>query len=199
MKICIYKITNPKGKIYIGQTYNVDRRLREYRTNHCKNQTKVYFSIKKYKWETHIFEILYEFPKDINQIVINTYETFYWLQFKEAGYDMLNIREPGSNGKHSQETKDRLSTFFKGRVISDETKEKMREKRKLQEFSLETRKKMSLAHSGKIGNRLGSKLTNETKLKIASSKKGKPLSEEHKLKLKGRVPWNKKNINNGSS
>ena len=68
----------------------------------------------------------------------------------------------------------------------------MKEKRKLQVFSEESRKKMSKSHLGNK-NRLGAILSEETKQKISDSKKGKPLSLEHKLKLKGRIPWNKKN------
>jgi hypothetical protein len=38
---------------------------------------------------------------------------------------------------------------------------------------------------------LGHEVSKETRLKMSQAKKGKSLSTEHKLKLKGRIPWNK--------
>ena len=54
----IYKITNPSGKIYIGQSVNIDNRISSYKNLKCKNQTKLYRSLLKYTFENHIFEIL---------------------------------------------------------------------------------------------------------------------------------------------
>jgi len=45
----IYKITNPSGKIYIGQTTNIHIRKSKYKNSNCKNQTRLFNSIKKYK------------------------------------------------------------------------------------------------------------------------------------------------------
>jgi group I intron endonuclease len=56
----IYKITNPKGKIYIGQSVNIEKRKYYYQTLHCKKQIMLYNSIKKYGWENHKFEIIEE-------------------------------------------------------------------------------------------------------------------------------------------
>lgn len=37
----IYKVTNPKGKVYIGQSSNIENRFNDYRAYKCKgiNQT----------------------------------------------------------------------------------------------------------------------------------------------------------------
>ena len=60
-KICgIYKITSPSGKIYIGQSKDIRRRMQYYNRLNCKNQTKLYNSLLKYGWENHLFEILIE-------------------------------------------------------------------------------------------------------------------------------------------
>lgn len=56
----IYKITNPKGKIYIGQSIDIERRFKEYKGVYCKNQRKLYYSLKKYGWENHKFEVIEE-------------------------------------------------------------------------------------------------------------------------------------------
>jgi hypothetical protein len=56
----IYKITNPKGKVYIGQSTNIFNRWEDYKKNKCKGQVKLYNSFKKYGFDNHIFEILEE-------------------------------------------------------------------------------------------------------------------------------------------
>ncbi len=56
--IYIYKITNPHGKIYIGQTVNLKIRLRVYERLAMPNQKKLFNSVKKYGWENHTVEIL---------------------------------------------------------------------------------------------------------------------------------------------
>ena len=62
--IGIYKITNSKGAIYIGQAVNIERRKKDYSRAGCKSQRKIYNSIKKYGWKDHTFEVLIENIKD---------------------------------------------------------------------------------------------------------------------------------------
>lgn len=38
---CIYKITSPSNKIYIGQTCHFNNRFAQYKAVSCKNQTKL--------------------------------------------------------------------------------------------------------------------------------------------------------------
>lgn len=45
--IGIYKITNPKGKVYIGQSIDINERFKTYSYLKCKNQTKLYNSAKE--------------------------------------------------------------------------------------------------------------------------------------------------------
>lgn len=56
----IYKITNPKGKVYIGQSIDVEKRFYTYKKLHCKRQPILYNSLKKYGTQNHTFEILCE-------------------------------------------------------------------------------------------------------------------------------------------
>ena len=44
----IYKITNPKNKVYIGQSKDIIKRWYYYKTLHCKSQIKLYNSLLKY-------------------------------------------------------------------------------------------------------------------------------------------------------
>jgi len=55
----IYKITNPKGKVYIGQSTNIERRFRQYyNIKSSKLQLKLHYSFLKYGIENHNFEII---------------------------------------------------------------------------------------------------------------------------------------------
>jgi predicted GIY-YIG superfamily endonuclease len=57
----IYKITSPTGRIYIGQSTNIERRKVEYSgKNKCKKQAALYFSLVKYSFSEHIFEVVEE-------------------------------------------------------------------------------------------------------------------------------------------
>jgi hypothetical protein len=58
----IYKITNPNGRIYIGQTTDIKTRWNKYKKLSCKDQPSLYTSLIKHKPENHIFEIIEEWP-----------------------------------------------------------------------------------------------------------------------------------------
>ena len=67
----IYKLENKiNGKIYIGQSINLIKRLRQYKNIQCKGQTKIYNALKHYGWANFIVEILYQ--NDIEKITMNT-------------------------------------------------------------------------------------------------------------------------------
>lgn len=55
--ICIYKITNPNGLIYIGQSLNYKARIRCYRFSDGST-TKINRSFEEYAYEDHKFEII---------------------------------------------------------------------------------------------------------------------------------------------
>lgn len=97
----IYKITNPKGNIYIGQSSDIQKRFKEYKRLNCKNQTKIFNSLNKYGYENHIFEIIC-IVKDHN--LLNNYEIFYINYYRKLGIELLNLREGGANGKMSLES-----------------------------------------------------------------------------------------------
>ncbi len=105
----IYKITSPSGNIYIGQSRNIELRKSKYRSKQCKVQRALYNSIIKYGWDSHSFEILEEV---IDDSLFDTREKYYYDLYKNQRFIMLNIQIPGNRGnrKHSQETKDLISS-----------------------------------------------------------------------------------------
>ena len=162
----IYKITSPSGKIYIGQSWIVNQRFKNYfKIYGVKGQTKLYNSFIKYGVENHKFEIVIELPYDVSQHILDNYEIFVWKQFKEAGYEMLNIREPGKGGKLSEETKKKMSESGKIKVFSEEHKRNISKAVKGRKCSEETKRKMSILTLGNT-RRVGKKHSEETKLKI---------------------------------
>ena len=102
--VCIYKIESPTGKIYVGQSWDMEKRFKYHKQDSKYTNTKLYNSIRKYGIDKHPFGILHELPEDVNQATLDTYEILYWGLFKESGAELLNTRYPGSKGKHSQDT-----------------------------------------------------------------------------------------------
>lgn len=76
MNIGIYKITSPSGKVYIGQSINIEKRFKEHRNSINQKQTKLYKSFQKYGYINHKFEIIEEC--DLEQL--NERE-IYWKQY----------------------------------------------------------------------------------------------------------------------
>lgn len=194
--ICgIYKITNPKKRVYIGQSIDCIKRFNTYKRVGAGvvNQVKLYNSLKKYGVENHKFEIICQCSReDLNRLekyYVDLYQTFnskFGLNLKDGG---------GSRVKVSDETKIKMSASRKGIVYSEETKRRMSEGTKGCTHSIETRKKMSesrLKMSDETKNKisensakfwLGKSLPAEVKEKISKSLTGKKHSKETKLKM----------------
>ena len=180
-KICgIYKIKSPSNKIYIGHSTNIIKRFKYYTNLNCKKQTKLYNSFIKYGVNNHIFDIILECEiKDLN---------YYERCFQEIYNSVskgLNCRLSKSDdqqGYLSEETKQKLSIAHKGKILSEEHKNRLRL------YALN----MSELTKAKISNTLtGRILSEKTKQKLSASKKGikKPygfaekISKIHKGKI----------------
>ena len=133
--IGIYKITNPTGRIYIGQSKEMKVRERTYRKikEDVKRQPKLYNSLEKYGWEAHTFEII----EECNIEDLNCRER-YWQDF----YDVLNkglncvLQDCGELKRVcSDETRKNISESKKGdknpmfgKTITEEHKELNRQR-----------------------------------------------------------------------
>lgn len=109
MEVGIYKITNPKGKVYIGQSCRLSIRKKQYQYL-PKKQPKILNSILKYGWVNHKFEIIeYCTIKELHEK-----ESFYKEEFiknkgwKKALFFNINDRER-VNGHLSKEHKNHIS------------------------------------------------------------------------------------------
>ena len=108
----IYKITNPKGKVYIGQSINLEERK-----SHYKNPLpyrvgpKLLNSLKKYGFENHSYHIIeYCTPLNLNSREI------YWIKYYNCVEDGLNIEYGGnSGGKRNPQTIEKMRNSMKGK------------------------------------------------------------------------------------
>jgi group I intron endonuclease len=99
--IGIYKIISPSGKIYIGQSTNIEQRKDHYKRLNCKNQTKLYNSLKKYGWESHSFDIIEKCTED----KLLERESYWKIYHKVLETPSLCCRMDGKGGYDSNETK----------------------------------------------------------------------------------------------
>lgn len=171
--IGIYKITNPKGRIYIGQSTDIDRRRSSYTNRIIKGQPRLSRSVAKYGFSEHIFEVVEECEVGLLNVRERHWQDFYNVLSK-AG---LNCILQGSEEKrvvYSDELLKQRSESAK-RPRTEEQKVKLSELHKGKRLSQETKELISRANVGKV-------LSEVTRKKMSESKKGKPLSDATKEK-----------------
>ena len=147
---CIYKITSPSGKIYIGQTQCLYKRFQNYR----KRKANKYLmkAILKYGLENMMVDIL---EKDVELGLLDEREQFYldMLQpFGDNGYNICKKAGTTRGRKRPQEEMKGSSEFnktkvgelnhFYGKRFTEETKQKLREGRIGKKMSEETIRKI---------------------------------------------------------
>lgn len=179
--IGIYKITSPSGRIYIGQSTNIVLRFNMYKLMHCKNQKILYKSLKKYGYDNHVFEII-----EICDVEHLNDRERHWQDFYNVLDGGLNCKLTQCTdrmGKHSEETKIKISKSNSGKSKSNLHKENLR-KAKMGHKNPNFGIKRSVNTINKIRNsNLGQKRSLETCMNISKSKKGTKLSEETKIKI----------------
>ncbi len=166
----IYKITSPSGKIYIGQSVNIEKRFLSYsKLLRCKTQIKLFRSFLKYEVINHKFEIIEECDIEL----LNERERYY-----QDLYDVLNnglncklTNTADKSGKLSEEVKINISKGNIGKKRTEEHKQNISN-------SLKGRKIPEEVCLKKKHNALN--MSEETKLKMSNSRKGgkNPLSKK---------------------
>jgi len=122
----IYKITNPTGRVYVGQSINIVLRKKSYERLYCREQLKLYNSLVKYGFSSHIFEVIEECTVE----ELNSRER-YWQEFYNVIEDGLNCRLTATEDKSgylSEEHKQAISKKLTGtlRTFSAEHRENLR-------------------------------------------------------------------------
>lgn len=180
--IGIYKITNPKGSVYIGQSIDIKKRFNTYKWTLASQQPKLNRSFVKYGFENHVFEIIIE----CEVLELNDKERYYQEIFNCLGVKGLNlcyVKSSDRNGFHSEETKLKISKNNArnnlGTKMSEEAKENLRVLNTGKKHSEETKLKISNSNKG-----IKKPISEETKHKISQSLKGRILSPERIDKLR---------------
>lgn len=200
----IYSIKSPSGKIYIGQSRNIKSRFRDHRTTRFPYCRYLNNSIKKYGSGNHVFEILHELPNDVEQSVLDSYEILYMDFCRTTGFELLNIKEGGLSGRHSEETKKRIGEAGKGRKPTENAISLLRERSMGNKYALgvihsdETRKKMSIAQKS-LNKTISEEQKQKFRLKVVGRKQSTGEVEKRRLKLIGkkRTREQRKNISEG--
>jgi len=106
----IYKITSPSGRVYVGQSINIENRWNDYRKYKCKDQNLLYNSLMKYGVENHSFDVVELVERDENTMsVLNILEQQYIIDLNARVPIGLNIACGGKNHTHTKETKNKMS------------------------------------------------------------------------------------------
>lgn len=180
----IYIFTSPSGKSYIGQTSRpIQKRFKEHQLE-SSGCVAIYNAIKKYGWE-NFEKDYYECPDED----LNKHEELMVEVLGTLSPDGYNLREGGgSNGKMSEETKQKMSEVRLGHIVSEETRQKISESKlgeKNYNFgktpSDETRQKMSDVNKGDKNAMWGEHHSEETRQKISDSMKGEKNQKSKKL------------------
>lgn len=172
--IGIYKITSPNGRIYIGQSRDIKRRIREYKRHSAKNQPKLQKSLDKYGFNNHTFEVL----ECCSIEDLNNKERYYQVLHNSTSQQNLNCCLQESNNKprvYNEEFRAKISKAHKGRIFSNSTIIKIRASAEGRIFDAATKQKMS-------ESRLGKTFGESTRTKMSLARKGKKHSKDTILK-----------------
>jgi group I intron endonuclease len=172
----IYKITNPNGLVYIGQTTRLKRRKNLYKKLGCQDQPALYNSLLKYDWDNHKFEVIDQtFLVGSNNFLLDLYE-IYWISYYNSYNNGLNCTKGGLGGSP-----------FKGHKHTEKSKLKISNTAKL--TYTEERKQLAIKlHTRNTYNK-GRVHTLEHNKKISESGKGKhnSLGYKHTLEVRQRM------------
>lgn len=184
--IGIYKITNMvNGKVYIGQSVNIEKRWQTHATKYNNPKNKeynkvLYCAMRKHGFENFEFEILMECEEELLDLMEIYYIEKYNSYIHAENSNGYNIDKGGYTTKglrHTKKTKKKLSIIakerfknkenhpFYGRHHSEENKKKFSESHKKENLSKETLEKMR-------NSALGRKHTEEAKKKMSEARKG---------------------------
>ncbi len=114
----IYSIMNPKGKLYVGKTYNLKNRIASHKCAAKKGKNIIlHNSIRKYGWENHSLQVI----EEVSDEILNERELFWIATMKTYCYENkmgMNMTRGGdgqrSTWMHDIERRKKASDYFKG-------------------------------------------------------------------------------------
>lgn len=186
----IYKITNPIGAFYVGESIDLRRRFYLYKKYQCKGQIKLYRSLIKYGSDNHTYETLEtinELDKHTRHKILNDREIYWGTLYNVMEPCNLNLRIGIKNGVTSQETKDKISKANKGKVgipMSDKLKKIISEANiNRPSWNKGLTKDTSTIMQAISEKRTGRVMSDDSKKKLSLAQTGRIVSDETRKKL----------------
>lgn len=178
---CVYIIrSKTSGKAYYGSTNNFKRRRSQHlqslrRGTHHSCHLQNAWNI--YQESDFVMEVLHQFSNEAEMLAC---EKSFLVNIRNTYNVSTEVDKGHTRGRpRSDATKAKLSAMFKGRFLSEKTKELIRIARAKQvmtnagiPLSEETKAKIKLARAKQI-SRKGHKATEELRQKLSAAKKGK--------------------------
>lgn len=189
----VYRIENTvNGKSYIGQTtrspwvrFDQHKRIK---VSHCRALVS---ALKRHGTEAFRFEVL---CASADKASLNAAEVALIAVYETTAPAGYNIRAGGSAGKHSEETRRKMSASHTGMVFSDSHRENMRRHMLGKSPSPATREKIAGALRGRpiapaslaklIASNIGRVPSEESRRKMSANRSGIRVSDAHKEKLR---------------
>ena len=190
----IYKITSPKGRIYIGQAVDLRRRVKEYKkvNDRIKSQRKLYNSFKKHGVENHQFDII----EYCSEEELNCSERFWQDEFDVINSQGLNciLQKCGENRQVlSNETRKKIGEYSSARIgelnpmygLFGENNPNFGSKRTEEQCNNISNSLLG-KRVGENNNMFGKTHSEETRKKISDANRGqkRTFSKEHKENIK---------------
>lgn len=214
----IYCATNSKnGMKYVGKWVGPFSSLLKRHKRHAESGCRNYFhrAIRKYGWDMFSWEILRDGITDAVSLAESEVECISRLSTKAPnGYNMTDGGDGWQGGRHTEETKKKMSksrqgmrSGFLGGKHTEEAKRIIGEKSRLANLGRvyprlgprpqETKEKIRQALKNRFEkmehNRLGAKHTEEAKEKIRKANTGKRRSESVKEEMRKQMTGKKRN------
>ena len=215
----VYMLTNRNnGRQYIGQTDDIDRRLRNYAAGCCESQPALFHAIKKHGWNSFSVAVLAEgIPIiDGDYTALNQAERNCIAIYRTMRPNGYNLTAGGDAGPVSDETRAKLSAAAIARwqnpayvnrwtaaMAAAMRKPEIRAKRSAALRKPETRAKMSAAAIARWQNpayvnrwtaaMAAAMRKPETRAKMSAAQKGKKHTPETRAKLSAKSTAQKQN------
>jgi group I intron endonuclease len=189
------------GKWNIGQSWDIyNRWYVAYELGHCKSQPKIYRALQKYGYDDFEKRVIEMCDPNIPQEVLDLKETAWIKHFNSIEYG-YNITEGGRGSKGrvcTEETRQKIALANTGKKLTVETRKKMSASGKGRKKSEEHKRKISEATIGKSKRPYKRKhkrvMTQEVRNKIRESSKGKVISDWQRMRISvtAKERWAKK-------